>query len=93
MRRDRTAVGWLTCTENKYQQAGNKIIISSADVDGGAPRAINLPLVNFLMVFLINLFMPADHKKQRFSKVFAKFWVLKFLKAETLGKGVFCTNS
>jgi hypothetical protein len=51
---------------------GNKIIISSADVDGGALRAINIPLMNFSMVFLINLFMPAHHRNQKIFKGFCK---------------------
>ena len=69
MRRDRTAVAWSTCTEDKYERAVYKIIFSSADVDGGALRAINIVLMKISKVFLINLFAPAHYRIQGFSKV------------------------
>ncbi len=45
------AIGRSTCTEDKYERAGNKIIFSPADVDGGTLRAINFVLTKLSKVF------------------------------------------
>ena len=71
-----------------YEQAGNKEIISSADVDGGALRAINTPLVDFQWFFSLNYCCPLITKIKAFQRFFIKFRVLLFPKAETLDKRV-----